>query len=556
MARLIPTVRLDEIENSGERKLAEALIQQLPSRVDVYHSFQWMASDRSGKAHQGECDFVIVDPEQGILFVEVKGGELGSDPSGGSWYRTLRDGTRENLRRSPFEQVRNSMHEIVNRIREALARPGGDIPFAYGCAVALPDCVWKGSPPAELRPEMIWDANRCLDLPRHVEAVLNQFRRGPPEPMTSRELEAVRVALVPRYNVLPVMWRKVEDQELKMRRMTEEQHQLLEFLSRQNIAAIEGVAGSGKTLLALAKAQAMARAGKRTLLLCFNKPLMEWLRHVADGQAPATLVVDTYHGLCAELVFKAGIREDRASSDLWGTEYPEKLMQACELLGAEHKFDAIIVDEGQDFHDLWWLSLESLFRAPSKDRCYYVFYDPRQNINTTRLQIPEELGNPYQLKKNCRNTRRIAEHCAALVGAEQTILETAVDGDEPEFRKTRTLADAYAQAGKLVAEWCMPKAANGGLRPSQVALLHPNGNGIERHWPFKGEGLKGVKDPAKWRNNEGVFVCAWERFKGLEADAIVIVDDRGEDNAENRTTRYVARSRAKHVLVVIEVDAG
>ena len=43
-------------------------------------------------------------------------------------------------------------------------------------------------------------------------------------------------------------------------------------------AAIRGVTGSRKTMLALAKAQREARAGCRTLLLCCNQQLQDWLK--------------------------------------------------------------------------------------------------------------------------------------------------------------------------------------------------------------------------------------------------------------------------------------
>ena len=47
--------------------------------------------------------------------------------------------------------------------------------------------------------------------------------------------------------------------------MTDDQQWILEILANPTRAAIQGVAGSGKTILALAKAQAIARAGARTL---------------------------------------------------------------------------------------------------------------------------------------------------------------------------------------------------------------------------------------------------------------------------------------------------
>ena len=39
-------------------------------------------------------------------------------------------------------------------------------------------------------------------------------------------------------------------------------------------------------------------------------------------------------------------------------------MQACERLGPEHKFDAVVVDEGQDFDELWWTRLLNAQRYP------------------------------------------------------------------------------------------------------------------------------------------------------------------------------------------------
>ena len=44
MARLIPRIDPSDIINSGERKVAEALVSQLPNDVEVFHSFNWLRS--------------------------------------------------------------------------------------------------------------------------------------------------------------------------------------------------------------------------------------------------------------------------------------------------------------------------------------------------------------------------------------------------------------------------------------------------------------------------------------------------------------------------------
>ena len=66
MARLIPKINPDEIENSGERMLAKSLISQLGAEVEVYHSFRWLAGE---PLDEGECDFVVFPAN--MLFIEV-----------------------------------------------------------------------------------------------------------------------------------------------------------------------------------------------------------------------------------------------------------------------------------------------------------------------------------------------------------------------------------------------------------------------------------------------------------------------------------------------------
>jgi len=353
-----------------------------------------------------------------------------------------------------------------------------------------------------------------------------------------------------------VIWRKVEDQEARLNRLTSEQQRLLDFLGDHTLAAIKGVAGSGKTILALAKAQESARKGFRTLFLCYNRPLKDWVLQMLPENLGDSLVIDTYHGLVADLCWQAKVPfravEGEDGADFWRDLAPEKLIEACTLLGDAFKFDAVIIDEGQDFHDLWWTSLEDVFRHPSSKACYYVFFDPNQNLYVTSPSIPGELGAPFQLPVNCRNTVRIAEHCANLVNQTNKVKDGAPIGDTPVLLSAPTLRDAFQLAGKTVREWCMPGA--GGLKASQVAVLVPSGS--DKEWSLIFKTVTATSDFDKWRQDKGVLISPWRRFKGLEADAIVIVEDASRlGDLIERANQYVARSRAKHLLVVIEVES-
>ena len=551
MARLFPAVDPAEITNPGERAVARVLIERLPNRVEVFHSFNWLRRHPGGPIVEGECDFVLLDAEHGLLFVEVKGGSLLFD--GREWVREVR-GELRTLNKDPFAQAQRGMHEIVELVKRSLAQLDDGLGFTFGFAVAFPDCRVTGTLPPSIRPELILDAARLRNVPDSIRRIFADFSRREHRGLSSRHVEGVRAALYPKYRLIPVAWRKIEDQEERLRRLTDDQQRLLDLLSNQSKAAIRGVAGSGKTMLALAKAQGLARNGARTLFLCYNRPLKDWLSDAVPASFGDDLVIDTYHGITSKLCKTAGVplweMGDTGSPAFWNELAPEALMQACERLAPEHKFDAVVVDEGQDFRDLWWLSLESLFRDPDRKVCYYVFYDPHQNLFVTNPSVPEELGQPYELRENCRNTVRIATHCAALIGYEISFRNGAPTGDEPEMVQARTLVEAFRQAGQRVRALCMPNL--GGLKVSQVAVLAPGRT--EPHWPKRFGAISATTSFERWSEDGGVLIASWGRFKGLEADAIVIIETPADDDARERAYRYVARSRAKHLLTVIEVE--
>ena len=398
MAKLFPALTPSEIANPGERTVARALIEHLPNRVEVFHGFNWLTRSRAGTIQEGECDFVLLDANHGLLFVEVKGGSLVFD--GRQWVRMVR-GEERLLNKDPFAQAQRGMYDIVGLVKNQFGRAGDNLPFTYGFAVAFPDCRVDGQLPPSILRELILDAASLRQVDASIRRIFRSFNRADHRALTDRSVESVRAALFPKYRLIPVMWRKIEDQEERLQRLTDAQQGILDILANQTRAAIQGVAGSGKTILALAKAQAIARAGTRTLFLCYNRPLKDWLRNAVSASPGDNLVIENYHGLTDVLCRQAGVplweMGDTHDKAFWNDVAPEALMQACDRLGPEHKFDALVVDEGQDFHELWWASLESVFRDPDNKACFYVFHDPNQNLYVERPCLPAELGEPYVL---------------------------------------------------------------------------------------------------------------------------------------------------------------
>ena len=82
-----------------------------------------------------------------------------------------------------------------------------------------------------------------------IQKAFDRWEHKQLDRMNQAEIEAVYQALYPKFEIIPVLWRKIEDQEKRLNRLTSEQSSILEFLSNHNTALIQGIAGSGKTIL-------------------------------------------------------------------------------------------------------------------------------------------------------------------------------------------------------------------------------------------------------------------------------------------------------------------
>ena len=94
---------------------------------------------------------------------------------------------------------------------------------------------------------------------------------------------------------------ELESEDKKLVQLTDQQYQALSLLGDRKRVAIAGCAGSGKTTLAVLKAEEFADLGMNVLLICFNAALADDLRK----QIPS-VTVQHFHGLCRYLADQWG----------------------------------------------------------------------------------------------------------------------------------------------------------------------------------------------------------------------------------------------------------
>jgi UvrD-like helicase C-terminal domain/AAA domain/Nuclease-related domain len=556
---------------SGHRRQGEPLVEgrvraALPNAL-VRPNVRWIARTRpGGPPRDGETDVFVVHPEHGLLAIEVKDGPVSRDGFG-RWYA----GNRK-LEVSPFEQAETGAHALGGKVRDD-PRWGRMDGLRELHAVAFPD-VDKSSltngrslgPDAPL--DLVLDRSDLADPAATARALDRVFRYWSGDGSRDRTLTADQLAVIgdvlePTVQLRPLLSNTLDDAEGELLAPTSHQLGVLTTLRSIRRASIVGGAGSGKTILAIEKARQLAADGFHVLLVCFNQPLA---RAMASNAAVAPYVVrgdvtvSTFHELCRSLGTEAGtLPPEPAEPDQawWSETLPKALERAADTVGG--RWQALVVDEGQDFAPEW-LAILALLLSDATEDVMYVFHDPAQSIY--RADATDTLGlTEFPLPENCRNAKPI--HDFAYRFYDGTLATEALrdDGQAPEIVEAEagepTLDALREVLRRLVHEEKVDRSRIAVL--TGVSLEHSD---VWHRRRFKGDlvlwnggvdgagrSLKLPADRVAEQPPRTILCETIRRFKGLEADVVVLVELRNDDRL--RKLLYVGASRAKHHLIAI-----
>jgi hypothetical protein len=523
--------------SSAERRLYEGFLEQLDDAYVVYHSVDWVLAGNE----QGEADFVVAHPEDGLLVLEAKGGSLAYDPSTRRWIQGGRSG-KHILDEDPFHQARDEMHSLV-RILEA-QQGWKEWKPSYGYGLALPDAIYERDAHPGAPAHLAIDHRHMDRLGARVHELMLGWRR-PRRAFGSRGMDALSLALGYRVEIRTPLRLLFNEEDKKIVELTEDQSFIRSYVLHRNRAAVTGPAGSGKTVLAISVARHMAESGARTLLTCFNKGLAEHLSRSAEPSP--NLHVAHFHGLCIEMAQAAGLEipEPGADddSDYFEQVLPDLLERAARNLGP--RFDAIVVDEAQDFRAWWWPAVLALHEDPDAGTLY-LFADDAQNLyGGSGLPVSREDVLP-PLPHNLRNTTEIHEFVSVFYDADGP---GPGEGRGPAGRAVEVLD--YRDEDELVrlVEVVLTNLVEEEDVPlGDIVLLTPAGREKSLLWARRRLGrfrLADIVEP------DAVLWSTVHAFKGLER-AVVILAELGERHEED-VERYVrvGASRARNHLIVI-----
>lgn len=181
---------------------------------------------------------------------------------------------------------------------------------------------------------------------------------------------------------------------------------------------VKGAAGCGKSVLVAHRAVRLAMEGKRVLVLAFNITMVRYLMKLGVGAAKSIPSVPAgwernlawlhYHEWAKRVCYENGFRTEYKSlwkrgDDAWNQivleeklpDLVEEVLEHCQQRGEQPQeedaalvgerperswrpYDAVLVDEGQDFRPNWWANLRDAAISEGADMLLVV--DPAQDV--------------------------------------------------------------------------------------------------------------------------------------------------------------------------------
>jgi hypothetical protein len=580
------------------------LLQRLPEDWIVYHE--------PGVGGL-QPDFVIFAPAHGVIVMEVKDWKFSSVESLDPEFVELRPGRGlERVRvKHPLRQARGYVFALINACltdrfgRELIQASGpyeGHLRFPVGKVLVFTgiasaqvegsrhEAAWSTVFPREhtlLSDDLAgWTTLEGGALAEKFRPFFRPFSLS--VPFSAHEIDVLRWVLFPESRLEVILRGARSDHDEAVAVLDARQERHARSLGGGH-RLLSGVAGSGKTVLLMARARHLAnrRPGQRTLLLCYNKLLAEWLR--ARMEDCPSVTVRHFDGWTRDL------RLTRRDTDTDDAAFGERVLAGLRKLGDRARvWDAVLIDEAQDFEPSWFQCVLAVMRDPV-DGDLVIVGDGSQRLYKRRRVSWKALGirasgrtisARYDLDKNYRNTPGIAALAQGFSDDEADEDGIASRRVGPNTcRRTNHSRPVLVEAGnhsrqvdaavEIVRRWIHGERGGGAVKPiapEDIAIFYPRlgrGGRLLDELVARLDALA----PTRWLSDRGnakshlgihekaIKVQTVHSAKGLQYKSVVILwtdqlpttEDAME---EERRLLYVAITRAENDLVLIGNGAG
>ncbi len=573
MATMFPS-EVDDFSTEGERLTWNFLKSAARPDQDFLCWYEPDIEDR-------EPDFVLYSPDCGLIVMEVKDWLVSQINEADPKTVLLTIGNRTERRKNPMAQAK----EYRNRLLCLLTKPPLGKPGQILCPVTM--CVvFPHISRNELRENkalqqifpdeylLCWDEMqenspywRDLSGQKFQEWLKNQFPPPFPFYLAQGQLNEIRAAIFPQVRLsLPRQQQENADTREALLALDHDQENLARTIGPGR-HLIVGPAGSGRTLILASLAWHLPRVSRnirRILVVCFNLSLVGYIRRLLAQKGvsigPEGVEVLPFYSLC-ERILGEKLSHSAESADFYSIVVQETLERLDGSHPLQQHWDAVLVDEGQDFSAEM---AQVLCRLLPKGGTLVVAKDDNQRLYQENGSVWEELGieglRVHRLTRQYRNTAAIARYAARLLPDAAGIAFAGTGGKTPEVIVRQAVQDQVQYIVQSV-KYCIGK----GVPMNEIAILYTTSHmadvclpeyiaqeleysGIMARWISKNADTKHYYDIT----TDSVTVSTIHSVKGLDFSHVFIIGlDALPDTPHSRRLAYVGMTRARDRLTVV-----
>jgi superfamily I DNA and RNA helicase len=527
-------------------------------------------------------DFVILSPQHGILIVEVKDYSeryLKSTPKTGKWER-LED-EKPVFLENPFDQLYQYWRAIKDRIGYCHFPDDVYIPItrlvafsqisessyaAGGIRALVPNKIYVCFKETLRRNENFEEFLVSI-IPVNANISEEQFKVLRANIIPTCRLPDLKQTDLLEYYSIKDRIKLLDNEQESLARKMGEGHRL-----------IFGVAGSGKTVLLIARARILAKRypNWRILILCYNKRLKMLLFHLLNPQDyDADITINNYHAWARDYILSADnefsklyleaeekARHENQFDEFFNKFVPRILTDMLTALGDEKiTYDAILIDEAQDFEEDWFKSIMQVLNSGSNsllitcDGLQGIYARKRFTWSSVGIQAR---GRVRRFQKSYRTPIEIG--FIAQETLPQAIKELIGKFDEflatKEFIGTHGILEFILSRTREEEYRKLADKINNLLKSPQEILVLFKYNMAKRNYEhlffdFLRRLHINWKDLMEYDyKTPGLLIGTLHGTKGLEADTIIIPEVNTYRSDQDRQLLYVGMTRTKKKLIL------
>lgn len=352
---------------------------------------------------------------------------------------------------------------------------------------------------------------------------------------------------------------------------------------------VRGVAGSGKTQALAYRAGKLASQGYKVLIISFNITLWHYVKDMIARSPFAfswgQFTFTHFHGFCKDRLNEFGQKwpnsEGVSIEAFFKSVVPNAVINAIQGK-QQQKYDAILIDEGQDYYYEWYSMLDKYFLS-GRDEVLIVC-DKRQNIFERELDWLDKRVTKAGLEKfkepyiDLTVTFRLPKKVAVMSNEFSEVFELNQELKVGKIEDNPVLLHSHHVVWLNIneIEWkdsifnSFLRLKKEGYSPSDIVILLPNHKlgklavdlfeekNIKVNHVFEEATESGYHPHKKafWMGDSRLKMSTIHSFKGWELLNIVlfIPAEAPESNTKLDAIVYTALTRTRENLIVLNAN--